>query len=251
MRITFPDLIADAWRLWREDSETLTAITGLFIFLPVLALALLVQPTLVAATRGIDPKDAERVLNVWLDALSGQMHWVVLAQAATHFGTLTATILYLDRDRLDVRAALRRALGWLPFYLLAMVLVSLVSIPGLLLFVIGYFYLFARMALTGPVMIAERQPNPLAAIARSFALTRHHGFTMTGTVMTVLLAGFVAQWPFSAIDQWMDLNAPNPIARGIVDIGGAAVAALGGLALVLVQIAAYRRLADQPGLRTR
>ena len=42
MRVTFPALMRDAWRLWRRDWEVLTAVAGLFVFLPALAMAMFI-----------------------------------------------------------------------------------------------------------------------------------------------------------------------------------------------------------------
>jgi hypothetical protein len=40
----------------------------------------------------------------------------------------------------------------------------------------------------------------------------------------------------------MVVHSPNPIARAIVDVIAAAITGLGGIAMALVQVAAYRRL---------
>jgi len=61
-------------------------------------------------------------------------------------------------------------------------------------------------------------------------------------VMTVILAMTIATWPFEQVDAWMVAHAPNPIARTIVDVIAAAITGLGGIAMALVQVAAYRRL---------
>ena len=42
MKLSFPALMSDAWKLWCSDWEVLTAIAGLFVFLPILAKALLI-----------------------------------------------------------------------------------------------------------------------------------------------------------------------------------------------------------------
>ena len=126
-----------------------------------------------------------------------------------------------------------------------MVLVSLLSLIGILALVVGYFYVFGRLSLVGPVMAAEREMNPLTAIVRSFALTRGHGFTLMVVVMMVLFGGFLAHSPFSALDGWMAVYAPNPIARALVMIAASAIGAVVAIAGALVQVAACRRLSSR------
>ena len=242
MRPPSATFLADAWRLFRADWDALTAIVGAFVFVPALAIELLLQPVVTRATNGIDPQDGERFLSAWLTAMTANLPWILAAQMIAQFGSLTIMFFYLDRERSDVGGAMRHALVWLPWYVLAMIAVSFAALPGILLLVIGYFYVLARLAMVGPVMAAERQSGPFVAIARGLKLTRGHGFAMTSAVLLVMLGGYFAQSPFNALDQWMNINAPNPIALAIVDIFGAGFTALAALALTLVQVAAYRRL---------
>lgn len=245
MRPTVSTLIADAWSLWRADRDILTRIGSVFMLLPALAVALLLEPQLAHALDLLPADDQNGRFIVFINWMSANAAWLLLVQIVANFGALTIIVLYLDRNRPDLRAALRSALGWLPLYFVAIVFVSLLSALGIAAFVIGYFFVFARLSLVGPVMIAERQSNPFAAIARSFALTRGYTFTLTGTFMIVLLGGYLAQSPLDAIDTWLTVNAPNPIARAIVDLAGSAVSALAAIALALAQVAAWRRLSSR------
>lgn len=228
--------------MWRADRDVLTRLGAVFILLPALAVALLLEPQLARAIDALPPDDQAGRFTAFGTWLSANAPWLLLTQVAANFGALTIIILYLDRQRLDVRTALRRALGWLPLYFAAIFLVSLLSALGVAAFVIGYFLVLSRLSLVGPVMIAEGQSNPFAAIARSFALTRGHTFTLTGVVMIVLLGSYIAQSPLDMVDRWMTVNAPNPVARAMVDLGSSTISALAAVALALVQVAAWRRL---------
>ena len=76
-------------------------------------------------------------------------------------------------------------------------------------------------------------------------LTRGHMLLLASIVLSVVLAQYLLAMPFVALDQWMAKNAPNPIARAIVDCIAAAAAALGATAMALVQVAAWRRLSPR------
>jgi hypothetical protein len=237
-------LIADAWKLWRADRDVLIRIGSVFMLLPVLAVALLLEPQLAQALAIVPLDDQAGRFTAFGNWMTANAPWLLATQIAANFGALTIIVLYLDHQRLDVRTALRRALGWLPLYFGAIFLVSLLAALGIAALIIGYFLVLGRLSLVGPVMIGEGQANPFAAIARSFALTRGYTFTLTGVVMIVLLGGYILNSPLDMIDTWMAVNAPNPMARAIVDLAGSAVSALAAIAMALVQIAAWRRLSS-------
>lgn len=245
MRPTAAILIADAWRLWRADRDILTRVGAVFMLLPTLAVTLLLEPQLAKALDLVPFDDQSGRFTAFGNWMSDNVVWLLLTQLAANFGALTIIILYLDRQRPDLRAALRSALGWLPLYFIAILTVSLLSALGIAAFVIGYFFILARLSLVGPVMIAEQQSNPFAAVARSFALTRGYSFTLTGVVMMVLLGGYILGSPLDMIDAWIAVNAPNPVARAIIDFAGSAISALAAVTLALVQVAAWRRLSSR------
>jgi hypothetical protein len=100
----------------------------------------------------------------------------------------------------------------------------------------------SRTLLVAPAIIAARPIGAVAAIGRSFTLTRGHMLLLAGVVLSVVLAQYLLAVPFLALDQWMAKTAPNPIARAMVDTIAAAAATLGSIAMALVQVVAWRRL---------
>ena len=98
------------------------------------------------------------------------------------------------------------------------------------------------MLLVGPAILAARPIGAVAAIGRSFTLTRGHMLLLAGVVLSIVLAQYLLAVPFLALDQWMTNNAPNPIARVMVDAITAGVGGAGAIAMALVQVAAWRRL---------
>ena len=224
MKFTASMLIADAWALWRADRDVLTGVAAVFVFMPVLAVALLLEPGLARAMAAIGPDDSAERFTAWSMWLTQSAPWLVLAQIVANLGTLTMLMLYLDRPRPDLARGVPPCAG------VAADLfrgdadrVAACRRSALPRWWSAISTSLARLSLVGPVMVAERVANPFTAIARSFALTRGHGWALTAVTMIVLLGGYIAQSPFGAVDAWMAVHAPNPIARAIVDIAASAI----------------------------
>lgn len=247
--------MSDAWRLWRSDWELLTAVAGLFIFLPALAMAMLIpdMPPPPAAAEAV-PGSAtmtvyEQSVTQWMLNYGG---WQIAAQAVVLFGQFAIVALYLSGDQPATGKALATAARRYPLLLLAGLIIALPIAAALLLaqllpllmaaFFVLVFWVLARTIALAPTLLAEAPVGALGAITRSLHLTRGNTLALAAAVMTVILAMTIATWPFEQIDAWMLVHAPNPIARAIVDAVAASITALGGIAMSLLQVAAYRRL---------
>ncbi|QDZ06482.1 hypothetical protein FPZ24_02495 [Sphingomonas panacisoli] len=254
MRLRATTIYADAWAAWRADWNMLTAVAGVFVFLPQLAVQLLV-PALpdTSALTSTDPNDP--IFRAWMAAFSAWVGaygiWYVVVLAAMVFGQFALVAVYLAGERTTVGNALNVALRLVSRFVLAwtiwtlpLALVSplLLWLPFLIMPMIAL--VGARMSLVGPAILAARPIGAVAAIGRSFTLTRGYMLLLAGVLLSILLAQFLAAMPFLALDQWMTTYAPNPIARAIVVAITAGVATLGTIATALVQVAAWRRLSS-------
>lgn len=255
MKVTLTALLRDAWQSWRHDKELLIAIAGAFVFLPALAIALLV-PDLPQIAADADPA-APAVLQAYQQALTVWITryglWWLAAQLVLAFGQFAMVGLYVSGSRPAVGSALLAALRRLPTLLLAMLVIAVpvtllsfvfVAVPFLLPgHVILVVIVSARAILLMPIIHAESPVGAFAAVGRSFRMTRGYTFVLSATVLSVILAVLIGTMPFAAIDSWM-ADAPNPVARAIVDSCQAVVTALGAILMALVQVAAYRRLSS-------
>ena len=252
MRLRATTIYADVWAAWRRDWNVLTAVAGVFVFLPQLALLLLVpaMPDTTALT-STDPNDP--AFRTWMEAFSGWVAtngiWYVVVLAALVFGQFALVAVYLASARATVGDAMGVALRLVPRFVLAwmiwtfpLALLSplLLLLPFLIMPVVAL--IGGRMMLVGPAILAARPIGAVAAIGRSFRSTRGHTLLLAGVLLSILLAQFLAVIPFLALDQWISKNAPNPVARSMVDAVTAAVSALAAIATALVQVAAWRRL---------
>lgn len=249
MRITFAAILADAWALFRRDADLLLRIAGLFFFVPTYALVLLVAPFPVP-----DPAIADRQAQgqAWMTAVDGWMgdygFGCVAAYLVTYFGMAVVFALLLDRDRPTLAGALRRVAGLFPRFLLAMIVVSIPAGAGMYILLLPGLWLMSRFMLTGAVLIAERPVGAMAAIGRSWRLTRRVQIALLGAIVTVYLGGLLAGQPFMLLGRWLAGDGQaNPVAVAITSGLAAAVAMLSQLAGAMIAVAVYRRLvADQP-----
>ncbi len=247
MKLDFATILTDAWGLFRRDRDLLLRIAAPFLFLPAFALALVVpDPPMPDPAAG----NSEAQALVWADQVTAWAGanggWYGLAYAISFFGTSLLYALYLDRrdGALDVGAAMKRSATLFPRYLLAMLLVSLPAGAGLLLYAIPGLYILGRTMLTGPALFAEAPLGPVAAIRRSLSLTRGSGLPLMGLAAFSYISGWLIGEPFMMVDRWMRANGQeNPVVLAVVDAGAAAAAMAAGLAMALIAVSAYRRLA--------
>jgi len=245
----------DAWRLWRRDWEVLTAVAGLFIFLPSLAIAMLLPDMPMPPEGGEAAPSAAAMAAYQQNATAWMLDygwWQIAAQAIIIFGQFAIVALYLAGDQPAVSKALAAAARRYPLLLLAGLIVGVPIMAALLVtrvlpllmvaFFVVVFWTSARTILLPSTLLADAPIGALGAITRSLHLTRGNTLALAAAVMTVILAMAVAIWPFEQIDAWMLVHAPNPIARAIIDGIVAAITALAYTAMALLQVAAYRRL---------
>lgn len=198
----------DSNRAWKEASgainanrELLYALAGVFYLLPSLAVALLYpQPAAPAGLTGQAAMDA--TVKYYGSALPAMVPMLIF-QAA---GTLALLTLFTDRRRPTVRQAIGRGFAGLIPYLISQLILgvgvgliggailTVAAVTGLaalvalvtVLIAIGLLYAWVRSSLAAPVVAVEEERNPLAALRRSWALTR--GNTLRITMFYVLVA---------------------------------------------------------------
>ena len=252
MSVDFATPFVAALALWRRDRAILFPLAGLLLFVPQLAVLLLV-PDMPQPVQGETTEEAARAwgeaFSTWASAHGG---WYIAAQLTALFGTLAVATLYVDPSRPPAGQGMSRALALLPRYVLAMILVTL-PIGGLLLIGLPFrpvlflmmapiFYLLARAILVPTVLVAERPVGAIAAIGRSWRLTAGNGWVITCIYAATVLAGLFIGSVFLSVAQ---MAGPNPAVIAIMSLFGAGVAAVSGLAQALIGVVLYGRLASK------
>lgn len=242
MMLDVGGVLRDAWETAKRDREMLFGVAGLLLFLPDL-----VQTLFVAAPPTLPDFSDRAATDAWLSLVgiwSGKYELIVLAAGLVSlFGVLSLFMLYTDRSRPAVVAALARAAALLPYYLLLALAVTVPVSFGYVLLVLPRLYLKGRLLPVSPVFVAERPVGVFAAWRRSFALTRGHGLVLMGLACVPLLGGWLLALPFDMVGKLLD-GAPmaNPVVAAVLEIGSAAGHTAATVAAILIEVALYRRL---------
>jgi hypothetical protein len=180
------------------NKDTISAIAGLFFFLPTFAAALLLPEAsttipVSGANQGGDPSVAMQEALDQISALYADNWPVLLAISVAGFiGSLSLLALLTDKGRPTVGEALGQGIRSIPTYIAAQLLSALaagvvVGLPlglmaalappavtataGLALIVL-VIYLFVKFSLIAPVIAIDQERNPIAAMGRSWRLTK-------------------------------------------------------------------------------
>ena len=182
----------EAVRMLSANRQVLLVVAGVFFFLPSVAYALVFnsQMTEIQAAQASDP-DPQAMFRAMMGVFQDYWWILLLTTVVQWFGTLSMLVLLSDRSRPTVGEALKIGAGLLLPYLGAQLLVS--CLFGLLLLLpfataasagvgagvlvglvaaIALIYLFTKFLLVSPAIAIERIANPLAAMGRSWRLTK-------------------------------------------------------------------------------
>ena len=91
----------------------------------------------------------------------------------------------------SVGGAIAFGAALLPFYFLLSLISGLMFIVGLVLLIVPALYLAGRLCTAGPILVAESSCNPIAAIARSFEITKGQGWALFGLIFLVVIVGII------------------------------------------------------------
>jgi membrane-anchored glycerophosphoryl diester phosphodiesterase (GDPDase) len=198
----------EAMRLIAANRQVVAIVAGVFFFLPYLAFMLLFMNQMEALEAAQIANPNPEAVGAAMMEFYGQIWWVILLMVVIQaIGMLGLLALLTDRSRPTVGEAL--AIGgklFLP-YLGAQLVVSVVlGIIMLLPFAVGaamsvtagvllglialvvLCYLFTKFMLVPPVIAIERQTNPLAALGRSWRLTKGNSVRLFFFIVLLLLA---------------------------------------------------------------
>ena len=210
----------DSNRAWREASaaasanrEVLLAVAGVFFLLPGLASVLFLSDFQADMMANFgNPAAAERIMKGMTGPVVGFGLVSFLLQA---IGYLAMLALLTDRARPTVGEAIRSAIKALPSvigaallffvgYMMAIVAFAVLagamsSVAGfgavavllVVLLIGGVFYAMVKLSLVLPVIVIDRVHNPMAALVRSWQLTRGNSLRLLAFYLLLGLAYLV------------------------------------------------------------
>lgn len=249
------------------NRDTISAIAGLFLFLPSLAAALFIPEATTTVAPGGGNEDPQVAMQAALDQITALYadNWPVLlaVSIAGFIGSLSLLALLSDRGHPTVGEALGTGIKAIPAYIAAQLLSALaagvvvglplglmaavappavVGVAGLALVVFA-IYLFVKFSLISPVIAIEGVGNPITAIARSWRLTK--GNSLRIFAFFVLL--FITVVIIGALVQGILMLILSAIGGAVATIGTGVVSALintvMSVILLVVLAAIHRQLA--------
>lgn len=162
-------------------------IAGLFIILPQILMAIMApQPDFAGV------EDPRVMLSMLSEYLSASAPWLIGASVVAILGNLAIYHLILGGDNPTVGQALSMAaVSFLPLFLTSLI-GNIAVIIGLFLLLAPGIYLAVKFMLAGPVIAAEGVKNPIAALSRSWALTKGNSLRIFAFMLIIVVVGYVA-----------------------------------------------------------
>jgi hypothetical protein len=248
---------------WKQASsaiaanrEVLLALSGVFFLLPSLAFGLFFpQPEPAAG------QNEQQLLALMGDYYSSAMPFMIpmaLVQAA---GTLALLTLFTDRSRPTVGEAIRQGIAGIVPYFLAQIMLGIAI--GVVLLAIGALtgaaalvglasavvvalaiYTAIKTSLVAPIIAVERERNPVAAIRRSWLLTKGNSARIGLFYALVIVVFFVVMMILMAlVGIVLALVAGDEIARVVAAVVSSTLGSVMTLYLVGIVAAIHRQLA--------
>lgn len=231
---------ADAVGLTRTHWGALIAVAGVFNFLPTLLLYHFYpmgEPPVGA--------DARAFIDFMLDYYRANIVPVTIHGFVVMIGSAAMLKLVLARTG-TVGGALLFAIALLPVYSILVVLVNIAVGAGLMLLIAPGLYLWGRLALAGPAMVAEDRRNPIDALKRGFELSRGYGWQIIVLYLLVWIPGALLAVILSQLSGILFILAAGRelgtlLATIVLCVGTALVTTL----LTMLTAALYRALAPK------
>ncbi|HEX4847668.1 MAG TPA: hypothetical protein VFV30_05955, partial [Novosphingobium sp.] len=234
-------------------------LAGVFLVLPSFAVGILAPPPEPPAGA-----DGDKLMAILSTYYSSAWPWLLGMAVCQVIGTLAMLALYTDRTRPTVAEALQLALrGALPVILaqilagmafagVALALISLAAMTGsqaaatlmVTLSLIALIYVIVRISLVAPVVMVDGERNPIAALKRSWALTRgnagrlllFYALLLIGFGIVILLVGGLA-------DLLLRLALGMELGTALGTLVSAALQAVMAIFFMAVYAATHRQLA--------
>lgn len=172
-----------------KNVDMILIIAGVFIFLPTLALTLLIPGLDQSAA---DPSDTDAILGALLEVYRSYWWAFIISGLVQAVGTLSLLTLLTDTSRPTVGEALKLGIKGILSYFVTQILIGLatavvIGVPlGIavasnitplavmigLVALVAIVYISIKTMLIAPIIAIEREYNPIAIVKRSWGLTK-------------------------------------------------------------------------------
>jgi hypothetical protein len=244
MRIGLAGVLADARALWRSERELLLPIAGMFFFVPMLAIVLLL------AGSGFPGEAAPGQLREALVAFySANLLPILLANVAIDFGTFAVLNLFLQgAGRTLGQVLLLTSRRFLPFLVIDIIGGLLLSL-GLSLFVIPGLFAFGRTWLAAPAFAAAPERGLVEAFRQGWLRSARFGWAvlLAAAGLTLLASVVLIVVSTGILAGLAALVGDGAIVRVLTYLVTALIGGFAWSALAVLRVAAYRGSAARQG----
>lgn len=256
----------DSNRAWQEatalvsaNRDVLWAVGGVFLVLPSFAVGILAPPPEPPAGA-----DSDAMVALLSNYYNSAWPWLLGMALCQVIGTLAMLALYTDRTRPTVAEALKLALrgafpvisaqvlagmgfaaaALIPIALAAMTGVQALATVTVAACLAGLIYLMVRISLVPPVVMVDGERGPIAALKRSWQLTRgnagrlllFYALLLIGFGIVILLVGGLA-------DLLLRLVLGVELGSALGTLVSAALQAVMAIVFMAVYASSHRQLA--------
>ncbi|MCX9148656.1 glycerophosphoryl diester phosphodiesterase membrane domain-containing protein [Erythrobacter sp. WG] len=250
------------------NRDTIGAIAGLFFFLPSLVASIFVpalaNPPAPAGPSGADPDAAMQALTAQMSAMYADNWPLLTAMLVIQFiGSMSLLALLSDRGNPTVGEALGTGIRSIPAYLLAQIVSVLgaglaIGLPagllaaagnpaliavGVIVTIVAVIYLFAKFALLAPVIAIEGERNPIAALRRSWRLTKGNSLRILVFLFLLMFTIGLIATLVSAVLTLILSAIGEPVTTIGINVVSALVNAVITVVFLVVTAAIHRQLA--------
>jgi len=171
----------DAARMLAANFGWLSALAGVFLFLPALLIAQFVPPP--------EPVGGalQRIVSFG-DYVSAAWPWLILSTVANMVGIISIYLLLVAPGRLTVAGALSRSLVILPFFWVVTVILNMGFALGFLMLLVGIIFMLGKLVLASPILVAEMPNAPISAVQQSWERTDGISWKVGGLVAIYYVA---------------------------------------------------------------
>ena len=223
----------DTVRMFRAHASLIAAVAGVFIFLPAVLISYFQPPP---------EEQSGQLFQQMIDYFKSNLHWFILQRLIQMIGAIAILLLVFGRGQITVGAAIVSGAVLLPSYFAASAISGITIGIGFFLLIVPGLYLVGRLMLSSVVVVAENRWNPIAAIQRSFDLTKGHGWAIVGLILLVAIAGAICVMAITSVLGIMLLLIAGGLGKLLLLILSAALSSILTVLLLLLCAAIYRQL---------
>ena len=227
----------DALALLKGNLDTILPIVGVLILLPSIITGYMVPDPV------IDPAATDGGMTVLMQYFGDIAPWGILSGVLAIFANATIYALVFNSSRPTVGEAFAIGATFFIPMLLAGLISTVAIFAGLIFLIIPGIYLAIKFSLTGPAIVSENIKNPIAALSRSWALTKGNSLYILAFYLIIGIVGgivlFVSTMIFSAI---FGLVLPESAALFAALIVKSIFSVVFSVVFLFITIAVYRQL---------